>query len=384
MRLRELLCENFRLLTRDNRGNWLSQGVDEIMADSDAPKTILKVASTLTVHPNVYPEINDGFYIEVFGYNDQGRIRETFHGEAVPVLRFILSRWPQYGTVVDDETGISFADIAKQGRPRLANQREWYHGTASLHVPEIMRLGLRPRDTSERNYAGLGGSETGMVYLAADRDAATMHAENAARKFGGAPTVLQIDLTGLEDRIVDDHDVRVVALGKKHAERGDRTTQRVKANPGESSYLTLGTIAFKGRIPPNRIKVVWQGKEKVGRKQKYSVQYQFVNQLGALAKQLTDRHDLHELFRIVGVRPSHYYGRTFEYADNYYDAPDKTMHSVYRARSQPKRFEQWLNGMRLRAGRWRGKTQNPAAQQIVQLIDQMYAELQNAELHPAR
>ena len=371
-------------------GNWIN-GTDS-MDDVDGEKTIVKQRSpyrelnepVLAVYPQVYPEKQPGFSIRIY-HDHTADITETFEGEVIPVLRFILSRWPEYGDIVtqshngltDEVTEVTFKEIASQERKRLRNQQDWFHGTTSLYAPDILRIGLAPQDVSKRNYRGMNGSETGVVYLGSDEDTAKFHAKNAAKNLGGAPVVLKIDMTGLENRIVNDHDVRDYPLVKDH-NSNDISANRVKNNPGEASYLTIGTISVKGRIPPNKISIAWQGKETVGARQKKSSQIQFVDQLASLAKQL-DKPKLYDFFKIIALQPSGWQGGRVKYNDSYYADIEKTINTVYGYKAQPKQFAKWVNGMRIRAGSWRKRAElnlsgNEEAA-IVQLIDATNAKI---------
>lgn len=383
MLLSQILLENFQLYTRDDRGNWLTQGVDEIMADPQSDKTILKQSPSsrrygeqpsLTVYPE-FIEIEREFSLVLS--DDHAWVSETYPGESIPVIRFLLSRWPEYGEFTLESSGKALQDIAAQDIPAMRKQEFWYHGTTTNALPDIQRLGLMPRDVNQRNYRGLGGSEKGLVYLAANSDDSRMHAENAAQQFGGAPVLLKIDLSGLEAGIVDDHDVRFTTLGKGGYDSGDRTTDRIRNRGGEASYRAIQTIAYKGRIPPTRIEVIWQGTEKKGRVQRRSDHYEFVDKLSALAKQL-NKDQLYEFFHIVGAPPSGWTGSQVKYSDIFYTEPEKLINTIYSRRSQPKQFARWINGMRLRSAKWRNSQKRWYKDDIgsvLKLIDEQYQDL---------
>ncbi len=367
------LLENFQLLTRDHMGNYLSSNVDKIMNNIDLDKVITKQYVSraenvsLILHPILYSEFfeetNKEFRIILF--NDKTAvIHETFYGEAIPALRFLLSRWPSYSDF-KTEDGETLAEIANKKTKDMSSQTHWYHGTTSKSLLDIRRFGLVPKDVSQRNYSGLGGSETGLVYLGSDEDVAKFHAQNAAKKFGGAPVVLKINLQGLENKIVDDHDVRYTTISKSSPH--DKRIKRIRNVPGLSSFLTLGTIAVKGRIPANRIEVVWTGKERKGRLDDKKNQYEFVTKLSMLAKNFS-RDELYTFFHIIGMETSGIADGKWLYSKNAYAEPDKAVYSVYAKKLSPRKFSRWINGMKLRSSRWR-KSPSDNKMETIKLID---------------
>lgn len=387
MLIADFLTENYRLFTRDNRGNWI-RGAEELMRDVDGEKTIMKQApwsrsedvAGLTIYPAIYDDVRpNDFAIEIF-YDGTAVVHERYYGEAIPVIKFIVQHWPEYADIQVRDEGITFGELAQMRRPRMADNTDWFHGTTTENLPNITRFGLMPREVSQRNYRGLNGSETGVVYLTSSFEMAQGHAESAAKQFGGAAIVIKVDLTGLESGIVDDHDVRYSHLHK--ATFSDIDTRRIKQRPGESSFLTIGTIGFKGRIPANRLEIVWRGKAKKGRMQSKTGQFQFVDQLASLASQLSEGGKA-EFFKIIGLRPSGWRGGQVFYNESYYKDVEKTLNSVYAQRSAPKAFQRWVNGMSIRAAKWRRVTQmfswraDSVEAQIVKLLDAKRQEISN-------
>jgi hypothetical protein len=388
MRITELLCEDYRLLTRDARGNWL-HGAEAILDDIHQAKTILKQSPnyvrgyeptpTLTVYPEIFDQARRNEYALELDGDYYARMHETYEGEGLPIVRFLLSRWPDYAEFDLPEQDCTLGEYAKSAVWRLQDQDIWYHGTTSIQAKGILRLGLMPQGVSARNYRGLGGSETGLVYLGSSESTAEFHAENAAKHFGGAPVVLAIDLKGLEANIVDDHDVRTTSLGQNDHDYGDISTRRIKRRGGESSYRALGTIAYRGRIPPTRIKVIWQGKERAGARQQKAEHFDFVDKLSTLAKTM-NKNLLYDLFLIIGLSPSGWDGSKVRFDDRYYTDPEKTINSVYQKRTQPKAFASWIRGMQKRGARWRKAyaiTGNEAIGAVLKLIAEELARLQS-------
>lgn len=357
MRYHQIMSENFRVITTDDRANRLRG--DYILDDVDTDKVMVKwspgyrgtdeILAVFPLEDDVGFERQE-FYLILYGSDHTFDYREGYNGEVIPVAKFILSRWPSYADFTH-EGDMTFRDLAGQDRPRLATNTAWFHGTSSVKVANIMRLGMIPQSIDTRLYRGLGGSLDKVVYLSSDQEISKMHAENAVRQFGGAPTVLQIDLAGLEDQIVTDQDVRATPLGKPS---GDVDRKRIQQRPGEASYLTIGTIAFRGRIPPNRIRIVYQGKE---RKQKpidvsKAGQLEFIQALSRLAETLS-KDELTAFFGVIAAKPGGWSGGRVTYPDRYYADVARTIYSVYGDKRQPARFAQWLRGMRIRSGAWR-------------------------------
>ena len=352
------LLENYRLVTKDQRGNFIS--ADKVMSDIDIPKAIYKRPpihreqfDSLWVFP-IYRELDDDWIL--FLQDEQYKVREKYENEAAPIVKFILSQYPQYSNFKND-TDITLQEFSQNKRARPEEQQSWYHGTSSLRLPAIFKMGLLPQNLEDRLYRGIGASDRG-VYLARDADIAQMHAENAMQHFGGAPVVLKINLKGLEDKFRNDGDVERTVLGSKRIS-STKDERRIKTNPGQASYLQIGTIAFAGRIPPNRISIEWQGKEtnKKAITQNKSEHFDFINQLSRLAGQLNER-SIYDFCIIVGARPAGWSGRkpNFQYKQN---ELAQLVHSVYNSKGKNRsigasKYKSWINGMFIRSrNRWK-------------------------------
>jgi len=388
MRYREIcrirpLLETYRFLTRDERGNDISP--DELMDDVDEPKIIVRWG-----RDRYQDELIAVFPLDD-GYDEQKRFhvilddqsatieRESFQFEAAPIVKYLLSRWPQYASFTlhsmpsyYSETALgdveTLADLAKHTkRPSVTDQRIWYHGTSSVHAPEILRLGLRPQDADNRQYRGMHGSKENMVYLTSDIDTAEFHAKNSVKHFGGAPTVLRIDISGLEANIRTDHDVRFTPLAAERNAQNQGDLKRIRAKPGQASYMGLKTISFAGRIPPSRISILSQGADTKAapRLQKIAGQYEFLKALGALTSGIAAAY-MDQFFHIIGAQPSGWTGTTKRYPDSYRENVPLLINSIHNGRQAPASYAQWIRGMYRRTGAWR--TRGGVYTQIVTLI----------------
>jgi hypothetical protein len=356
MRLQDFLTESFSFVSRDNHGNPASAA--SLMADTYLAKVIVKWGTDhryggeqIGVFEYEH-DIPNGFSIILD--NQEARIYETYSGEAGPVIKAILAQWPDYAEFTTDD-GSTLAEKAKEKRARPDEQEFWYHGTTSEHVPTILKLGLRPQDVENRQYRGVGGSKEGMVYLTSDEDTARFHAANSVKHFGGAPTVLKIDIKGLESQIRTDHDVNYTTLDPRGFDSSaSLDLRRIKKTAGQGSYLTIQTIAFSGRIPPTRISIYWQGKAvKAAPKVEKKIDHlAFINALGRAGQKLS-QGEKYEFFKIIGLQPSGWTGRQVRFDDMYYEDVSKTLNSVYHSKMQPAKYAQWLRGMLSRSRYWR-------------------------------
>lgn len=358
------LIETYRFLTRDNRGN--DQSPDALMSDLDTAKIIARWGrdrygnEQIVVLPRIYHETEKTFHI-ILQDNAVSIENERFEYEAAPIIKYLLSRWPQYASFTMESMPFYYEDVEtladlvkKTKRPSVTDQRIWYHGTSSIHAPEILRLGLRPQDTENRQYRGMGGSKENMVYLTADVMTAEFHANNSIKHFGGAPTILQIDITGLEAAIRTDHDVRHTRLSPARNQYHQTDISRIQKTPGQASYMGLKTIAFAGRIPPSRISILSQGKATKAepRLQKLNTQYVFIKALSELTPRIS-KWDMDQFFYILGAQPSGWTGTTKRYPDEYRENVPSLINSIHRQRTTPARYAQWVRGMYRRTGKWR-------------------------------
>lgn len=81
----------------------------------------------------------------------------------------------------------------------------WFHGTSSIYIDNILRDGLAPNNP--------GGGRSA-VHLTLDREFVEKVAINKAKKVGGDPVVLVVDVSGLDILIVgtdfDSHTVDMI------------------------------------------------------------------------------------------------------------------------------------------------------------------------------
>lgn len=390
MRYRAILTETFRVVTTDQWANRVP--ADALLGDVDRDKLVVKwgpenrnqEVQILAVFPFDPDEPvhhrEHPFRLILFG-DASFWYGESYRGEVVPVLRFLLARWPAYAEFVDDRSGRSLRDLAQQERPRLAANPTWLHGTSSVKAARILRLGLAPQTIDHRLYRGVAYSLDNLVYLTDDREIAMVHARNAVRRFGGAPTILQVDLRGLQDRIVTDQDVDGTLLRDPSRHR-DIT--RIQRRPGEASYLTLGTIAVRGRIPPDRIRIAFQGKPSTRRPFETSkaAQLGFIQALSRLAGTLSAA-DLTQFFHILALPPAGANGRAVQYDAGFYANAPRAIYSAYHGKAAPARFAQWLRGMQRRASIWREPRASTAQQAIMALLDTTLAKLADQTVAPA-
>lgn len=128
-------------------------------------------------------------------------------------------------------------DLLDEDVPSSMRDVMFMHGTSSATLPLIKRDGLRPRgDTGSAAAFGLVSSaaegRADAVYLTTQKSMARHAAHDAVRQFGGEPVVVHV--TGLDPRrMAPDEDSR-------------RTT-------AEESLAVLGSVAYVGTIPPDKI-----------------------------------------------------------------------------------------------------------------------------------
>lgn len=350
------LFENYRFISRSRHGDI---SADELMQDVHNSKALYKLGTANRYNAEqilvMQAEEDDPRCILWLSYGNEARVHEKYESEAGPIIKYLINKWPAYAKFIDEDTGLALAELTTR-RVTPAAVKLWYHGTSSVKLPTIERFGLQPQDVSQRQYRGMGGSKEGLVYLTSDINTAAFHAENSVKHFGGAPVILKIDISGLENQIRTDHDVKHTALGRDDWTSGSATDyRRIKRTPGQGSFLTIQTIAFAGRIPANRISIRFRGKEtkRPPRIETKNEQYTFVNALGDAAQKLPDANK-DAFFKIIGAGNSGSTGRTLTYPPKYYESTKQLVNSVHSGKSQPARYASWIRGMYARSRRWRG------------------------------
>ncbi len=139
-----------------------------------------------------------------------------------------------------------------------------YHGTCTKYIKDILRTGLRP--TNNANWENVGKFRH-LVFLTADANRASFHANRQADKLQSSPVVIA---TRIPDRalVTIDYDVAANFYGTSNKTKSTgyhSTLRRIaktdqwiakqakriqKFNPKRDFTKVTGILAYRGRIPP--------------------------------------------------------------------------------------------------------------------------------------
>ena len=138
---------------------------------------------------------------------------------------------------------------------RLWDYQFLYHGTSSIRLSDIMRDGLRD-DVVDRSYQWV---DEGGVYLGNSAGRTEMYAQRAAKRFGGDPVILMIDISHLNFDLFDadrDYYRGFKQFHNRFCSRKIRGSENIICDNVDLSLTLLGSVVYTGRIPSQFIQLL--------------------------------------------------------------------------------------------------------------------------------
>lgn len=153
-------------------------------------------------------------------------------------------------------TSFEEKNITKKTRQIKGNwDAIWYHGTSTNYIEDILRLGLKPGESSS-NYADQGVYHNDIIFLTSKLEEAQHHGFHTTEKVGGLPIVVQVNRLPDKSLIKPDYDVDHIASRNTYATPPSDKYDPIFSVDSMKASKHAGLIGYQGRIPATYIDAV--------------------------------------------------------------------------------------------------------------------------------